>query len=472
MKKRKQWIGLVLCVLLAAAAALSGCGKKTTAESLMKEVQANVEKIGSMSANMKLDMGMSVEQSGMSVDLDVNMDVDMDIIQEPMAAHMKGNVSMSLMGLSVDIESYSVVEDGKAVTYTKSMDQWTRTEAELPEENQMESIQSLFDSSVAYTLNDKLEKVDGKDVYVLRAKVSGDLMEDMMGEMSDSMGEMSGEMDWSKFSADVTMKIDKKTMLPVEMIMDCSEGMSELMESAAGGSGVAAKVDSFTLTFVYTGFDNVNEIVVPEEAKSASSDGTGDNQLDDFLGGNGNEPGSTEESTPAGESESGEKAGVTPNADGSYTLKNFLGDGSVNIGAPDGYALNPYSDETYLAFTDTNEQDFDDVYLTYRLSSDYTEEQLVQDCKDNVAYYQEDDDYTNVEMQELKKVQAGGREVSYIKVSYTFDEDSNYVEYYAWTFLDGNQVLECSIEEHAYQQECALIDEATIMETLFSKISQ
>lgn len=45
------------------------------------------------------------------------------------------------------------------------------------------------------------------------------------------------------------------------------------------------------------------------------------------------------------------------------------------------------------------------------------------------------------------------------------------MEYYAYMFLDDNLVLECNIEENAYQQECSLVDEATIMETVFSVVS-
>lgn len=77
---------------------------------------ANIE---SMSANLKADISMKVKQSGVSVDLDMGMDVDLEATTDPEAAHMKGTMTMSLMGLSVEMESYSVVEDGKVVTITE-----------------------------------------------------------------------------------------------------------------------------------------------------------------------------------------------------------------------------------------------------------------------------------------------------------------------------------------------------------------
>lgn len=460
MKRRKSSFGVLVGMILLAVSILSGCGgRKVTAESLMKEVEANMEKVESMSMNMKLEMGMAIKESGMSMDMDVTGDIDLEVINDPVGVYLKGKVSMSLMGISLDMESYSVEENGKLVTYTSSMGEWTRTEEDMPEKSQMDSVESVFDSKYEYTLNDKTEKADGKEVYVLTTQISGDLMQDVMGMMSEDMDDLYGDMDWSEFSADITVKIDKSTRLPVEMTMDCGEGMSNLMDSMTGTDDTEVSIDTFSITYTFLGFDDVEEIKVPDDVKEAAENGeeSENGSFEDFLG--------------EAEDEL-ENEGLAANADGTYTLKEYAGDGAVNIGVPEGYAISPYSDETFLGFHDTAGDDNDIVYLSYFLGSGRTEEELVSSYDDTFSYYEEDDDYSNLEVQDVKKVQTSKGEAGYVKASYTYDEDSNYVEYYCWMFLDDTHVLECTIEENAYQKECALIDEATILETVFSVVEK
>ena len=462
-RKKKRIFGVLLCMVLLLTAVLSGCGKRITAESLMEEVNANTKNLKSISADMKLEMGMALKTSGMSMELDVTGDFEMETTSEPNASHTKGTISMSLMGLSMDMESYMAEENGKAVTYTNSMGEWIKTETEIPDDSQINSIESIFDSKSGFILNDKTEKVHGKEDYVLTSKISGDMMNALMGSMSESMDDMSGELDWSKFNADITLKVDKDTKMPVEIFMDCSKGMSEFFESAASDSDEEMQINNYTLTITFTGFNDVEKIVVPEEAKTAEETDDTENGLEDFLGG--------EEETDEDVTGYGTEEGPEANADGTYPLYDYYGVGRVNIGVPEGYEISPFSDENYLLFTDTADELFDDVYITYMLSSAYTEDELVSYYMDTVAYYNEDEDYSEIEVQDVTKVQTDSGEAGYIKVAYIYDEDSYCVEYYAYMFFDDHLALQCSIEENAYQQPCGLVDEASIIENVFSVVS-
>ena len=61
-------------------------------------------------------------------DVSLGMDMNMETTTEPEASHGKGAVSISMSGMdfSVEMEMYSVQEDGEYVTYTLMEDQWTK----------------------------------------------------------------------------------------------------------------------------------------------------------------------------------------------------------------------------------------------------------------------------------------------------------------------------------------------------------
>ncbi len=473
MKNTKKRVGFLLAALLLFMAVLSGCGgKKVTAEELIAETTKKMENVESMDMNIKMDISMGVKQSGVSMDLDIGADIDMQATEEPEASYMSGTLTMSMMGLSVDMESYSVIEDGKAVTYSGTGGEWTREETEVPED-EVTNMMDVFKEGMEYELQPKTEKVDGKEVYVLTGQVAGDLMNDMVGAMADSLGDTVGDIDWSSFKADITMKIDKSTKEPVEMIFDCSEGISKVMDSAMASAGAdgSVSISKYVVTATYNSFNDVDEIVVPDEVKEAAVSSGGDDSLDSFLDGDVSGEGETE---PDQEPVGGPEETVAPlvqNPDGTYTLKAYWGDGSANIAVPEGYEMSPYSDENYFSFDYTGNGDFDEVNVYYSLAADYTDEEMEEYYMDDIAYYQGEEEYSNIQAQEKKTVQVAGREVSYIKVSYTYDEDSNYIELNAWTFLENGTALQCEVEEYAYGEECKLLgDDPAVLEPLFAAV--
>ena len=149
--RRKRRLGLAAAMVLLIVSVLTGCGgeKKETAEEILEQVRANTEDMDSLSAGMTMELSMNVAESGVSMTLDMDGDFDMEFTSDPMASHMKGTLSMSLMGISMEMESYTVVEDDKNVTYTNSAGEWTRTESEMTDENQTEAMVSLFDDAVS-----------------------------------------------------------------------------------------------------------------------------------------------------------------------------------------------------------------------------------------------------------------------------------------------------------------------------------
>ena len=447
----------ILAVLAAAAMALPGCGKKKPgAKELITQAAESLSEASSMRFSVELDAAMEISQSGASMELTLGAQLDGETVRRPAAIHVKGTVSTSLMDLSVDMEQYTVEEDGRLASYVNDGGQWTRTESDAGQTDQMESIAGLIDPSVSYRLSKDTRKLEGGEAYVLTGEISGDMLEEFLEELPQSEELPGMENGWDGFRAGVEVLLYKDTGLPAEVAIDFADGLSAMLENSAEESGgLAVTVERFTLKVAYKSFDDVGTVAVPDEVKAAAE----------------TEPAETEpaETEPA-ETEPAE-TGAPANPDGTYTLKSAAGEGSVDIAVPEGYEISSYSEGSYLSFTDTFGLDFDEVYISYMLDEYSTGEDLAAYYLDDIAYYQENEDYTQVEASEPCTVSAAGRQVSYIRVSYTFDGAGHYIEYYAWTELENGLLLDCNVEEYAYEQEPALLrDDMEVLETVFGAV--
>ena len=126
MRKMKKVLVFAIGMLLLAGM-LAGC-KKVTAESLLKEAAANMQKAKSLNGNLGMEMEIGMAQSGVSMAMNAKIDMDMEMMNEPAMAHMNGKIDVDLMNLSLDMEVYTTEEDGKSITYTKTGDEWSKTE--------------------------------------------------------------------------------------------------------------------------------------------------------------------------------------------------------------------------------------------------------------------------------------------------------------------------------------------------------
>lgn len=482
MRETKKPVRFLLAALLLfAAVVLGGCGKeKVTAESLIKTASKRSENAKSVSADMNLDMKMNIKQSGISADFNIGADLSIEAVKEPVSAHIDGTMSVDIAGNSQEssLESYLVDEDGTAVTYMGTDGSWTKTEAELSDDGMLSGLNSMLNDSMNYELQKETEEVNGKEAYVLTGKVSGELMNELMGGLGSDMGAVSADIDWSKFEASVAVKLDKDSKQIVEVVMDCTDGLSAVMEDAlaqAGVSDAGVTVGKYALTMTNISYDSVDEIVVPDEVKNAAVSADEDS-LEDFLGGE--EDGLNEEETdPIDEGftvpDTDEEAALAPNADGTYTLKSYGDEASVNLAVPEGFSITPYSDSSYLYFDFDANETFDELSFLYTINTYDTDEDLADDNKSLFDYYNGDSDYTDVQLQEKQTLQVGNLEVHYMKISYTFDESGKYIDLYGWAFLPDGSVLMCQIEEYAYETDLKLMgSDEEMLQKAFSVVQE
>lgn len=269
MRRKLCW--LLTSVMLLSAIMLGGCGAKTeklTVESLLEQVNANMEKVKSMSGDMVMDMDMKISESGLGMNLEMGLDCTLEMTMEPQILHMSGKLDMSLLGLSMEMETYSMAEGDKAITYTKVNNAWTKTE-EAVEDSEIGGVGDLFDSlssDTKLTLQKETEKIGEKEVYVLTAEATGSEINSLMGEM-DFLSDGVGDVDLSAIKANVTLRVYKDEMLPASVTVEIPEG-AEAMES----DGTSLEINSMSIVMNYTEFDTIESIDIPEEALNSQAD--------------------------------------------------------------------------------------------------------------------------------------------------------------------------------------------------------
>lgn len=263
MRKKNVW--LLVSVMLLSAVVFGGCGKKeVTAESLVKEVNENMEKVKSYTGDMDMKMSMNVSSQGVAMDMDMGMQGTIEYTAEPEIVHMKGTMDVSLLGLSMDMDMYSQVEDDKATVYMCMMNEWMKSETGI-DESSIQDMYAIAEDGKDMTLAEETEKIGDREVYVLTSTITGEEFQEIMGVM-ENMTEGVGDMDWSNMQANVTMKIYKDTILPASVSIEMSDS-GEGIES----EGVTVKFNNLSVVMNYVDFDSVDSIEIPEEALAAKS---------------------------------------------------------------------------------------------------------------------------------------------------------------------------------------------------------
>ncbi len=262
---RKKIVWLLVSVMLLSAVIFGGCGKKeVTAESLVKEVNENMEKVKSYTGDMDMKMSMNVSSQGVAMDMDMGMQGTIEYTAEPEIVHMKGTMDVSLLGLSMDMDMYSQVEDDKATVYMCMMNEWMKSETGI-DESSIQDMYAIAEDGKDMTLAEETEKIGDREVYVLTSTITGEEFQEIMGVM-ENMTEGVGDMDWSNMQANVTMKIYKDTILPASVSIEMSDS-GEGIES----EGVTVKFNNLSVVMNYVDFDSVDSIEIPEEALAAKS---------------------------------------------------------------------------------------------------------------------------------------------------------------------------------------------------------
>ena len=276
MKKERKLLTplLVFCMVFALAA----CGNKDMSDAdVMKQATENMNALKSMTAETSMEMVFSMGEDSMTM----TSEMTQKVINDPISMEIVMNMVMGFGGETQEMEStvYAEADGDNLITYTQMEGDWykmTQPGLEALEEydttkamgTYLEAIQNFKKTGtedVAGVKADKYEGVITEDYFQTVLEESGlDEQFGFDGEDSATLKELFegiGEMP-------ITIWIDGEKLLPVKYYFDMTNMMSALMKNmGADEEGLA--IDKVILSMVLTGFDNVDAIDIPQEAREA-----------------------------------------------------------------------------------------------------------------------------------------------------------------------------------------------------------
>lgn len=276
MKKERKLLALLLvfCMVFALAA----CGNKDMSDAdVMKEATENMNALKSMTAETSMEMVFSMGEDSMTM----TSEMTQKVINDPISMEIVMNMVMGFGGETQEMEStvYAEADGDNLITYTQMEGDWykmTQPGLEALEEydttkamgTYLEAIQNFKKTGtedVAGVKADKYEGVITEDYFQTVLEESGlDEQFGFDGEDSATLKELFegiGEMP-------ITIWIDGEKLLPVKYYFDMTNMMSALMKNM-GTDEEGLAIDKVILSMVLTGFDNVDAIDIPQEAREA-----------------------------------------------------------------------------------------------------------------------------------------------------------------------------------------------------------
>ncbi len=264
---------------LSAALGLSACGgasapkKEVTAVSLLEDVEAYTKTLKSMESTLDMNIVMSgADLTSLNEEgtVTLTMDMDMQTTMDPTANHMTG--TMHMMGMDMDMEIYTVLEDSEIVNYMNVLDQWSfqRLPYNKDEMSQLSaSTEELLKHQDSLNLEEALEDTDAGKAYIVTGTIEGEDVRSILNEAENlvgdvaAVGESLGSLDGLVMN--LRYAISEKDHRPVYSEFEFSgfEPMDEEIDMS---------VDSYTMRIDYKGFDTVDTITVPQEVKDSAQE--------------------------------------------------------------------------------------------------------------------------------------------------------------------------------------------------------
>lgn len=285
MKRGKRILAFVL--LAAMLLCLSGCG------SFASKIAKASKKMGELQ-NYHMDMEMQIEMSmevlGQSSDMDMTVTMGADIQEEPL--RIKMNMTTKMLGESLQTLGYVEQDGTDLVSYSSDNGGafWTKqtvTEEDLPD---MRQDMQMFADCVDSFQEAGKEQVNGSDATRYDGEISGESLNIAMEAsgawdiMGDSLGVELEEDDLTDLgSIPCSVWIDNKSGMIVRYDMDMTQVMNAMLDTMMGSileqEGLDAGEMKISLGKVTTSielswFDQVGEIVIPEDVRAAAEKDT------------------------------------------------------------------------------------------------------------------------------------------------------------------------------------------------------
>lgn len=439
---------------------LGGCKKEPSAAAIMREAVANANEVESFAGHLTMDAGLGIDEDGKTVELDTEIDMDIEAVRETGAYHMKGSVEAELADISVDMELYHVPgrKESEYMIYTKVGNTWTAEKKDAKEEDGIAALmnpESFLEKGSKLKLEKEVEKKDGREVYVITAQAGGSCFRSAGDFVKDLVGSIGGELNFKDSKIPITFRVYKDTMLPASISMTLSEenGNGITFSDESGNEIVLNKL-TFSLDFIE--YNHVDKIVAPEEALDARLD-----SMDIMEDLEKNDSEILAETEPEPE--------LRKDKDGNYILLDWKKRNGISIPVREGMRADQYSDDTCLILYKDGEKPYSAEYTLETLYEPEEKQFYIESKLSAKEMYEENEEYSDIQYQEEQEIEADGRKITYVSLSYTYDETLYRNEVYAWTMIDDEHMLVCEIGEYPEEKGDYAIN-SDVIQMLFEGI--
>ncbi len=284
MKKGKRILAIAL--LAALVLCLVGCG---SFETRMAKAAKKMSSLQTYHVDLDMQISMSMALLGQSVDMDIAMQSAMDAQSDPMRCKM--DMTLNAMGMNQQVLGYFEKDGEEYISYASAdggttWEKKTVTAEDLPVQSEKmgENIQIFIECAESFQEVGK-EEINGSAATRYDGEISGESVQaamDISGTWEILSQSMGTEIDESAFSdlgsIPCSIWIDDKSGMVVRYDMDMTEIMQSMAEemisqtlASIGADGIEVELDiaQVTVSAVMSQFDQVGEIVIPDEAKAA-----------------------------------------------------------------------------------------------------------------------------------------------------------------------------------------------------------
>ena len=296
MKTAKKGFALLLALIMVLS--LSGCGSLQALKAIR-----NLQKLESFRTDCSIDMSMGLGMFDHTImDMDFCISGAADVNRDPLRG--AGEFRADIMGEAKEGQLYFSREDDRLMLYASADggETWKSNSIDLsgssPDSGFSLSKETLaWITKTAATFEETgKEEVNGYDATVYAGCISGEELKAMLGEsdtleaLAEAMEADPGELE-PEIIGDIpiTVALDNETGLPVRITVDLSGMMDSLfpfflkaVTKAASESGegtdeilslltmMDVSFNKFTITVLLSDFNEVGEVVIPEEVLDAA----------------------------------------------------------------------------------------------------------------------------------------------------------------------------------------------------------
>ena len=257
-------------LLSLSALALCACGAKTPAQTLA-QAEKNLQKVQSAAFTAELSASMTLQGR----DVTVQVSSAGQVCTAPARMHAQTSVHLGSLG-SIQRESYAQICDGQLVVYlTDGSGSWQKTVLDAPAQASegAQGLQAPFPLSNAAARQD-VQTLDGEPVVRYDGTISPEQVQQALyaGGLWQALGMEQPEADDAPQlpAVPISVFLSRQRQLPVRYALDLNALMHALLQRLASRLGSdPPQLRSVQCVITLSSFDEIPDIVIPEEAEQA-----------------------------------------------------------------------------------------------------------------------------------------------------------------------------------------------------------